>query len=57
MNTLRILLLALFPVSMIYAEPPPGKPNLLENSNFEKGTAGWELLNWGKNGNMDQDDR
>ncbi|EDY21521.1 hypothetical protein CfE428DRAFT_0766 [Chthoniobacter flavus Ellin428] len=29
--------------------------NLLANANFEKGTAGWELLNWGRSSKMELD--
>jgi len=29
--------------------------NLLTNGNFKKGTAAWELLNWGKSGRMEID--
>ena len=31
--------------------------NLLTNGNFAKGIAGWQILNWGKNGTMEVDTR
>lgn len=31
--------------------------NLLRNANFEKGTAGWDLQNWGKDGRMAIDEQ
>ena len=71
MNTLRLLLLASFPVCLIHAQESALAPrrdssfaakvveadgrNLLVNSNFEEGTIGWELLNWGKDGRMQID--
>lgn len=30
--------------------------NLLTNGNFEKGTKGWEFLNWGKKSKMEMDE-
>jgi hypothetical protein len=43
---------ALFP-ALLGAEPPEG--NLIENGNFEKGTDGWELINFDKGGSMAMD--
>jgi Carbohydrate binding domain len=37
------------------SRPEPDERNLLTNPNFEDGTAGWELCNWGKNSRMEVD--
>ncbi|MEP6671691.1 MAG: carbohydrate binding domain-containing protein [Chthoniobacter sp.] len=71
MNTLRLFLLASLPLCLIHAqETPPGlrrdsfsavrtaeadARNLFVNPNFEEGTIGWELMNWGKSGRMEVD--
>jgi hypothetical protein len=69
MNISRIFLLGSFVLSAIHAEDPAPVPvsslscpacetderNLFKNGNFEQGTAGWELLNWGKDGKMEID--
>jgi SLBB domain len=62
MKLLSVLALLLLPAAIIPAQIHSGAPpddsdtrNLFTNGDFEKGAAGWELLNWGKDGRMEMD--
>jgi hypothetical protein len=62
MKLLSVLALVLLPAAIIPAQFHSAAPkydsdsrNLFTNGDFEKGAAGWELLNWGKDGRMEMD--
>jgi hypothetical protein len=67
MNTPRNLLLASLAIGIMLAQSPgedfpfgsksaeSNERNLITNGNFEKGTEGWEFVNWGKNDKMEID--